>query len=324
MGYFPFFVNIEKKTALIVGGGEIAREKAQKLALFGVQLHIVAPQILPELENLAHTEARAFRPEDLEDAPAFVVAATDDPAVNQQVWELCRDRKIPVNVVDDPEKCDFFFPALVKKGSLTVAIGTDGASPAAAKFYRRQIEQLLPQQTEDLLDYLRVTRQTVRRTVPDAALRGKLLRSITAAGLQKGAPLTAQEEAAIREPLERSEIPVGKVFLVGAGCGGADLITVRAMRLLQSCDAVVYDREITGELLEWIPSDALRIPVGKRASQSDILDELIRQARLGRRVVRLRSGDRDPLCESSEECFSLQAAGIPCEEVPGSGMPMSL
>lgn len=315
MSHFPFFMEVENKTALIIGGGEIAREKAEKLSQFGVHLRVLAPEILPELAALADTELRPFRPEDLDPPPAFVVAATNDRAVNRQVAGLCRAKNIPVNVADDPEACDFFFPALVKKGSLTVAIGTDGASPAAAKFYRQQIEAMLPDTTAELLDYLRKTRETLQETVPDPKQRSTLLRRIASASLHKGAPLTQLEEAS-------ETAPVGTVYLVGAGCGSADLITVRGMRLLQTCDAVVYDELIAAELLDWVPPTAQRIAMGKRsgkpsASQPEIIAELIRQAGLGRRVVRLKGGDPYLFGRGGEELFALRAAGIPCEEVPG-------
>lgn len=324
MSGFPFFMEIGGKTGLIVGGGEVARRKAEKLLDFGAELIVVAPEILDDLKNREQVTAleRPFREEDLDCKPAFVVTATDEPAVNRKVAEACQARNILVNVADDEGACGFVFPALVKKGDMIVGISTDGASPTAARVYRQRIEASLPKQTPELMDYLRRNRADIKAAYPKGKLRTKLIRGIAEAALKKGAPLETDEEQQLVNALKAENIALGKVSLVGAGCGSADLITVRGMRLLQNCDAVVYDELIDRELLDLVPPHAERISMGKRAGQpsaqqEEIIRVLIEQARLGRNVVRLKGGDPYLFGRGGEELYALQEAGIPCQEVPG-------
>lgn len=324
MSVFPIFTELEGRTVLIVGGGAVARHRAQALLPFGPRLLVVAPEIQPELLEIPGVKfhKRAFCPEDLDCNPVFAVAATDDFAVNRQVAAACRARHIPVNVADDGCGGDFPFPALVKRGDLTVGLTTVGASPRATSLFRQKIERLLPEKTPELLRYLRKSRQSIKAEFPESKARTKLIRAVADAALQKGEPLTAEEEQAVRAALEAGRPPVGRVYLVGAGCGNADLITVRGLRLLQSCDAVVYDELIDQQLLAEVPAEAAKIPMGKRAgrpsaSQEEIIEELIRQARLGRKVVRLKGGDPYLFGRGGEEMMALTAAGIPCQEVPG-------
>lgn len=324
MSVFPIFTELEGRTVLIVGGGAVARHRAQALLPFGPRLVVIAPEIQPELLKTPDVRfyERAFRPEDLDCDPVFAVAATDDLTVNRQVAAACRERHIPVNIVDADNGGDFPFPALVKRGDLTVGISTGGASPRAAGYFRQKIERLLPEKTPELLRYLRKSRESIKAELSEPKTRTELIRAVADAALQKGEPLTAREEQTVRDALEAGRHPVGMVYLVGAGCGSADLITVRGLRLLQSCDAVVYDELIDRQLLAEAPAQALRIPMGKRAGkpsarQEEIIDELIRQARLGRKVVRLKGGDPYLFGRGGEELLALTAAGIPCQEVPG-------
>ncbi len=324
MSGFPIFVELAGRTVLVVGGGAVARHKVEVLRPFGPRLLVIAPEIQPELLEIPGVQFRshAFCPEDLDCDPVFAVAATDDLAVNRRVAAACRARNIPVNIVDADNGGDFPFPALVKRGNLTVGVSTGGASPRAAGYFRQRIEEILPEKTPELLEYLRKSREEIKGEVPEPEVRTKFIRAVADAALQKGEPLTAEEEQTVRAALENGRPPVGQVYLVGAGCGGADLITVRGLRLLQSCDAVVYDELIDRQLLDEAPAGAVQIPMGKRAgrlsaSQEEIIEELIRQARLGRKVVRLKGGDPYLFGRGGEELLALTAAGIPCQEVPG-------
>lgn len=320
MSAFPFFVELEGRHCLVVGGGAVARRKAEALLEFGARVTITAPEIHPALmENHDVTLLRRpFREEDLTETVDFVLAASDDPGVNARVAALCRERRIPVNRADEEGSEGFTFPALVKRGDLTVGISTSGASPTAAAYFRHLIDAALPEKTGEILSYLRQFRARIKNRLPQGEARTALLRAAARRSLQKGLPLTAEEEHA----LEQSGVNPGWVYLVGAGCGSADLITVRGLRLIQTCDALVYDELIDKALLDAAPAQAERIPMGKRAGgisarQEDIISTLIDLARAGKTVVRLKGGDPYLFGRGGEERLALEAAGIPCREVPG-------
>ena len=317
MSVFPFFVELEGKHCLVVGGGGVARRKAEALLEFGARVSVVAPEITEALgENPAITPIRRpFREEDLGQDVDFVIAASDDPAVNAWAASLCQARRLPVNRADEDGSQGFTFPALVKRGDLVVGISTGGASPTAAGYFRRWIEAALPESTGEILAYLRTARERVKARFPQGKERTGRIRSLAAQSLRKGAPLTPAEEK------ENPGAP-GWVYLVGAGCGSADLITVRGLRLIQTCDALVYDELIDKALLDAAPAWAERIPMGKRAGeisarQEDITEKLICLARSGKTVVRLKGGDPYLFGRGGEELLALRAAGIPCQEVPG-------
>ena len=166
MSYFPFFMEMEGRPGLIVGGGTVACRKVEKLLPYGPRLTVVAPEIAPEIAAVKGLTLlrRPFRPEDLE-GMAFVISAA--PPVNRQVAELCRERHLPVNVVDDRELCSFLFPALVKRGSLSVGISTGGASPTAAIYLKEQIAALLPENFEELLAFLDSLRPMLKVEIPE-------------------------------------------------------------------------------------------------------------------------------------------------------------
>lgn len=318
MPYFPMFVDLKDQIVLIAGGGKVALRKLLKLAPFGALPTVVAPDILPELAALTGVKfcRRAFRPSDLRPRPALVIAATDDREVNRRISELCRKRHIPVNVADDPALCSFVFPALIQEGDFSAGITTGGASPAASAYFKEQLSELLPENLAEILAWLKVSRQTLQTSIPEQTERAAVFRRLFEACMEKGAPLTKEE-------LEKSaKASTGSVALVGAGCGRADLITLRGLKLLRQCQAVVYDDLIDTALLAEIPESAERIYMGKRsgshaASQSEIIKKLIELARSGLRVVRLKGGDPYLFGRGGEEMLALKNAGIPCKEVPG-------
>lgn len=190
MGYFPFFMEIEKAKGVIVGGGRVAARKVEKLIPFGPALTVIAPKMderLVQLERMLSRrrdekatlvlECRNVQEQDLEGA-AFVIAATDEEAVNAWVSEYCQRQKIPVNVVDDREKCTFFFPALVKDGALTVGISTDGKSPVAASYVRKEIEHKLPEGLGATIELLGMLREEVMETCGDQETRAGILEKL--------------------------------------------------------------------------------------------------------------------------------------------------
>ena len=317
MGWFPFFIQLEGARGLLVGGGRVALRKAEKLLPFGAQLTVVAPRICPPLAALPGLTLcrRAFADSDLSPAPDFVIAATGDRALDRRIAALCRTRRILVNVVDDPAACGFYFPALVQRGRLCIGISTGGASPTAAAWLRQKIEALLPPGFDGILDRLAARREAVKAEGGSEAKRAERLQQAFALELAAAeaprAPAAAWENAG-----------PGRVALVGAGCGRADLITVRGLRLLQQCRAVVYDDLIDTALLDTAPAGAERIYVGKRsgrhsAPQAEINAALIALAQRGGLTVRLKGGDPYVFGRGGEEALALQRAGIPFEVVPG-------
>lgn len=319
MPYFPMFIDLKNKPVLIVGGGAVALRKLQKLMPYGVIPTVIAPRILPELATLPGVKLckRSFRVSDLRPRPSLVIAATDNKATNHRISVLCQKRHIPVNVADDPALCSFLFPALVQQGSFSAGISTGGASPAAAAYFKERLRELLPEGFDKLLSWLESLRPALKASIPEQNKRAEVFRRLFDACMAKGAPLTqAETEKYI------AAAPPGNVALVGAGCGKADLITIRGLRLLQRCQAVVYDDLIDPALLNAAPESAKRIYMGKRsgmhaASQTEINQKLIELARSGLQVVRLKGGDPYLFGRGGEEILALKAAGIPCQEVPG-------
>lgn len=336
------FIDLKDQAVLIAGGGSVALRKLQKLVPYGVSPIVVAPDILPELVAFPGVKLRrrTFRPSDLRPRPSLVIAATNDREVNCNISMLCKKRHIPVNVADDPALCSFVFPALVQRGEFSAGISTGGASPTAAVYFKERLTELLPENLEELLIWLRSKRQAIQASIPEPERRAAVLRRLFDACIGQTDPFAANSatQSRISDELSRAvksdspptdealekiiSPPVGSVALVGAGCGRADLITLRGLRLLKRCQAVVYDDLIDDALLHAAPESALRIYMGKRsgshaASQSEIEQKLIELARAGLQVVRLKGGDPYLFGRGGEEMLSLKAAGIPCTEVPG-------
>lgn len=194
---FPFFVQLEGKEGLIVGGSAVALRKVTKLRPYGARLTVCAPQICTEIREMPGLvlEERPFSPE-LLSGKMFVVAATNNREINAEVSRLSRERGILVNVVDDRELCGFVFPALVREGPLSVGICTGGASPTAAAWLKKRIESIVPENFGELLEWLDDLRGPVKEKVCSEAERRRLFTALFAAGLENGGPLSAAEAAA--------------------------------------------------------------------------------------------------------------------------------
>ena len=199
MAYFPMFVDLAECSGLIVGGGTVALRKVEKLLPYGPRLTVVAPTLLPELFHFPiHTVCRAFCSDDLTGAD-FVIAASDDREVNRTVAALCRERGIPVNAVDDKQACTFLFPALVRRGELSVGISTGGSSPTAAVWLKEQISALLPPRLDEILLWLEEQRPRIKARCPEEAVRSRLFTRMFQACLEQGAPLTDAQLADLLE-----------------------------------------------------------------------------------------------------------------------------
>ena len=194
MSYFPFFIDIKDKPCLVVGGGMVALRKIEKLLPFGVEITVVSPAFCAEVEEMEGIQRvqRKFHPTDIV-GKLFVIGATDDEAVNQQISELCRKEGTLVNIVDDREKCSFFFPALVKKGGFVAGFSSGGGSPLAAQYIRQKVEDAVPEGFDKVVDVLSAVREQVKAEIPDIRKRERVFKEIFALALEKEGNLTETE-----------------------------------------------------------------------------------------------------------------------------------
>lgn len=328
MGYFPFFMELEGEKGLVAGGGKIALHKVRKILTYGARLVVVAPEISAELEQLALENdicviKRQFEPADLMDA-GFVIAASDNAAVNAEISRLCREKRIPVNVVDCREECGFLFPALVKEGKLSIGISTGGTSPEVAATIRSQLASFIPANIEEILDYLSGLRPLAKEHIKDDKKRAAFLKDMANLCMDRSAVMNEQETMKKLQEYAREDaqkVPAG-VLLVGAGCGSYDLITLKGLRAIRRAKVLVYDDLIDQRLLAHASESCETIYVGKRSGrhsmkQEQINELLIKKAKEGGLVVRLKGGDPFVFGRGMEELTALKKEGIPVDYIPG-------
>jgi len=314
MNLQPIFLKLDGRPGLLVGAGNVALEKLNTLITSGVRLRVIAPDVKPEIRAMAEEGKielveRKFSPDDL-DGNFVVIAATDDPEVNATVYRESVTRGILVNSVDDPPHCDFYFGSVVRRGDLQVAISTAGESPAVAQQLRREIDQQLPEDLGVWLSDVGRLRREILATHPAGEERKALLHRIA--------------KRKILHPSAPSASTAGnsRVFLVGAGPGDPDLLTVKAQRLIRAADVVLHDDLVTSEILALASPDAELVNVGKRCgtkniTQAEINSLMVSYASDHNLVVRLKSGDPLIFGRAAEEMDALNEAGVPFEVVPG-------
>jgi uroporphyrin-III C-methyltransferase/precorrin-2 dehydrogenase/sirohydrochlorin ferrochelatase len=326
MDFLPIFANVRNKLCLVVGGGSVARRKADVLLEAGAKVRVVAPEIDDELKNQQGVEAvvARFASQHL-DGAMLAIAATDDHEVNRQVSELARARNIPVNVVDAPELCSFIMPAILDRSPLMVAFSSGGASPVLTRMMRGKLETVIPQNYSRLAAFAERFREVVKQRVSNPAKRRIFWENVFD-GVVAEKVLTGDEasaEAMLQQMLaDEDNIQRGEVYIVGAGPGDPDLLTFRALRLMQKADVVVYDNLVSKPIVEMTRRDAERIFVGKKRAdhtlrQEEINELLVRLAKEGKRVLRLKGGDPFIFGRGGEEIETLAAEGIPFQVVPG-------
>ncbi len=307
MRHFPIFLDLVGRKALVLGEGEMAERKAQALAGAGATV----------------TRLARFAPGDLA-GMAIAIGAGAPEADLRALAEAAQGLGIPVNIVDRPALSSFIMPALVDRDPLTIAIASGGAAPVLARQIRARIEALIPPTYGRLAAFLGRAQRELRRRIPDLPRRRRLIERLL--GGPVAALILAGREAeadrALAAELDADAPSPGMVFLVGAGPGAADLITLRAQRLLGEADVIVHDRLIGDDVLDLARRDAARIFVGKARAhhclpQPEINALLIRLAREGKKVVRLKGGDPFVFGRGGEEAEALAEAGIACEIVPG-------
>ncbi len=330
MDFLPIFQDVRGQPCLVVGGGATAARKVVSLLRAGAAIRIVAPEILDELAQKADAGqirhmARRFEPNDIA-GNRLVIAATDDREVNRRIAEQANALEIPVNVVDDPDACTFLLPSIVDRSPVVIAISTGKASPVLARLLRTRLESIIPAgygrlgelcaQYRDRVK-ARFVEQRDRRRFWDRVLEGAVAERIFAGQF-------AEAQAVIERELARDALAsdMGEVYLVGAGPGDPDLLTFRALRLMQQADVVVYDRLVAEPILEMTRRDARRIYVGKQRNHHAMRQEEINRlladlAKEGHRVLRLKGGDPFIFGRGGEEIDTLAAEGVPFQVVPG-------
>ena len=321
MSMLPVFLKLDGRNCLLIGAGTVALDKIGSLLSTGVKLRVIAPQARVEVRELAREGKlewieRGFEPSDL-DGNFLVIAATNDQRVNAAVYQGCVARNIPCNSVDDIPNCDFFFGSVVARGDLQIAISTSGESPAVAQRLRREIDEQLPNDLGPWLEQLGELRREVLERHPRSEERKLLLHQLAHRSLCESANCPSRQLA--QAPIEENR---GTVALVGAGPGDPDLLTVLALRLIQSAEVILHDDLVPQMILDLASSTAEIVNVGKRCgaktiTQDEINELMIRYARAQRSVVRLKSGDPLLFGRAAEEITALHDAGIAFHVVPG-------
>ena len=352
MNTFPLFFKLEDRKVLIVGGGDVALRKADLLSRAGAAITILAPTISAEIQALlSPTKDKAKHELIYENynkaymtGARVIIAATDDEALNHQIHADASELNIPVNVVDTPHLCDFIFPAIVDRNPIVIGISSNGKAPVLARLLRARLETLIPQGYGKLAKLAGDFRDEVKTKIPtltgrrqfwERAFEGDVSQLMfagnedaAAARLQADLDNTAsainEKSTADNTSTESHTVknPMGEVYIVGAGPGDPELLTFKALRLMQQADIVYYDALVSPQVLDLCRRDADKVFVGKKRSnhavaQLGINELLVNSAKEGRRVVRLKGGDPFIFGRGGEEIESLRAHGVPYQVVPG-------
>ena len=307
MRHFPLFLDLRGRPALVLGAGEAAERKAEALARAGAIVRV----------------RLGFDPADLDGCVLAIGVDAPEPAL-VALSRAAQARGIPVNIVDRPALCSCIMPAVIDRDPVTIAVSTAGTAPVLARLLRQRIEAVVPPAFGRLAALAGAYSAEIRRRLPDPSARRRVLQRILTGRVAELVFAGRDREAAtaLAAELDDGAAPAGMVFLVGAGPGAADLLTLRALRLLGEADVIVHDRLVSDEVLDLARRDAERIFVGKaRANhcmqQEDINALLVRLARAGKRVVRLKGGDPLVFGRGGEEAEALAAADVMFEIVPG-------
>jgi uroporphyrin-III C-methyltransferase/precorrin-2 dehydrogenase/sirohydrochlorin ferrochelatase len=332
MDYLPVFLDLRGRRCLMVGGGEVAARKTDLLLQAGAEVHVVAPDLVDGMRVLAgdgrivHRQG-GFQEADL-DGAQLVIAASDDRSLNARVAALADARGVPVNVVDDPALCRFIMPAIVDRSPVLAAVSTGGTSPVLARLIRGRLEALIPAAFGRLAALAGEFRQDVKKRFADASERRRFWERVLTGPIAEmvyaGRDAEARESLtkALDEDANTSGGAAGEVYLVGAGPGDPDMLTFRALRLMQQADVIVHDRLVSDRVLDLTRRDAQRIYAGKKRASHALTQEsinalLVRLAREGKRVLRLKGGDPFIFGRGGEEIETLAEEGIPFQVVPG-------
>lgn len=330
MDFLPIFMNVKGQRCLVIGGGKVASRKVFMLLRAGAAVSVVSPELCQDLTirkdggEITHID-RSFEDNDL-DGSKVIIAATDNNMVNVHVSELAKSKGIPVNVVDAPDLCSFIVPSIIDRNPVQIAISTGGASPVLARLLRSRLETIIPAAYGRLATLVESFREQVKtkfsntdeiRTFWEGILEGPVADTLIA-----GKDKVARE--LLETAVENAEAPAerGEVYLVGAGPGDPDLLTFRALRLMQQADVVVYDRLVSQGVMDLVRRDAEMIYAGKERNKHTLPQEsinalLVRLAKEGKKVLRLKGGDPFIFGRGGEEIETLTEENVSFQVVPG-------
>ncbi len=330
MEHLPIFINLKQKPVLVVGGGDIALRKINLLIKAQASVNCLSPLFCDGIASLSADKSvnliqKSFEPDDIKNY-SIIIASTDDSLVNSSISELAKKANIPVNVVDSPELSSFIMPSIVDRSPVIIAVSSAGKAPVLARIIRAKLETVIPSAYGLLAEIAGEYRQKVknrfsnikdRRAFWESAFSGVIAEKVFSGRINEA-------RGDIEEQLEYSvEIDLGEVYLVGAGPGDPDLLTFKALRLIQQADVVLYDRLVSKGVMELVRRDSELIYVGKKGGsdestrQEDINEQLVKLAKSGKRVCRLKGGDPFIFGRGGEEIESLSEHGIPFQVVPG-------
>jgi len=329
MDHLPVFINLRQKPCLVVGGGDIALRKVNLLLKAQAKIKCISPEFCNGLidlskENTLDLIEKRFESSDI-DNQSVIIAATNDDKTNAIVSSLAHESGIPINVVDSPDLSSFIMPSIVDRSPVVIAISSAGKAPVLARIIRAKLETIIPSAYGNLAEIAGEYRQKVKQRFVNLKDRRKFWESIFSGVIAEKVFAGRSEEAKadIEKHLASSlEMNLGEVYLVGAGPGDPDLLTFKALRLMQQADVVLYDRLVSKGVMELVRRDAELIYVGKKGGsestrQIDINERLVELAKSGKRVCRLKGGDPFIFGRGGEEIETLSDNGIPFQVVPG-------
>ena len=330
MEHLPIFINLKQKPVLVVGGGDIALRKINLLIKAQARVDCLSPFFCEGMNSLSRDNYvnlinKSFEPADIKDY-SVIIAATDDATVNSSISSIAHDKRIPVNVVDSPALSSFIMPSIVDRSPVIIAVSSAGKAPVLARIIRAKLETVIPSAYGILAEIAGEYRQKVkdrfskikdRRAFWEATFSGVIAEKVFSGRINE-----AKDD--IEKQLNDSvEMELGEVYLVGAGPGDPDLLTFKALRLIQQADVVLYDRLVSKGVMDLVRRDSELIYVGKKGGsdkstrQVDINNQLVELAKSGKRVCRLKGGDPFIFGRGGEEIESLSEHNIPFQVVPG-------
>ncbi|MDO9150437.1 MAG: siroheme synthase CysG [Methylotenera sp.] len=330
MQALPIFINITNRLCIVIGGGDVATRKVSMLLKANAAITLVSPEICHELQALVDDGKiqciqSTYQKQQL-DGACLVVAATDDESVNEAVSLDAKSLNIPVNVVDSPALCTFTMGSIIERSPVVIAVSSEGNAPVLARYIRTKIETMLPAGYGRIAGIAGEFRDKVKAKFTTTQARRRFWEDVLQGALVERV-LSGQEQSAralLQDLIDQENITTnkGEVFLVGGGPGDPDLLTFRALRLMQQCDVCVYDKLVSPEVMELVRRDAELIYVGKSRDQHTLPQEeinalLAKLALQGKRVLRLKGGDPFIFGRGGEEIETLMEHGVPFQVVPG-------
>jgi uroporphyrin-III C-methyltransferase/precorrin-2 dehydrogenase/sirohydrochlorin ferrochelatase len=330
MQALPIFFKINNRHCVVIGGGDVAMRKVTMLLKADADVTVISPEICHELHELVTTKKIKYVKASFEknqlDGSCLVIAATDDAIVNEAVSTAAKAQNIPVNVVDAPDLCTFTMGSIIDRSPVVIAVSSEGNAPVLARYIRTKIETMLPAGYGRIAAIAGEFREQVKEKFATTQLRRRFWEGVLQGPMVERV-LAGQEQAArelLQDILNDSDTAAskGEVYLVGGGPGDPDLLTFRALRLMQQCDVCVYDKLVSPEVMELVRRDAELIYVGKERDQhtmpqEEINELLAKLALQGKRVLRLKGGDPFIFGRGGEEIETLMELGVPFQVVPG-------